>query len=156
MATKRHFFVISKELINYEEKNDVKFKAKDRRLISEKAIDAIYKRSAKKGIDKTGKKFVAYEKSYAKKKGKKKVDLVLSDRLLNSMGLLQNKPGRIVIGYDKNDDRNTGVADGNIRGTYGQSSPIPGKARDFLGLPYKDLQAIIEIVGANVQDRDNG
>ena len=132
-----------------------KFKPKDRVLVAEKVIDSILKRTLEKGKDKNNKKFVPYEKPYAKKKGQTAVDLVLNFKMLPALQLLQNKAGKVVVGF-KNGSKQNAKADGNIRGTYGQKKPIPGKARDFLGVPTKALNAIIEIVGADIEDKDNG
>jgi len=136
------------------------FKPKDRARVADKAIDSIVKRTVEKGKDKNNKKFVAYTKDYAKQKGQRRVDLVKSFSMLTNIQQLQSSKGRIVIGFTKGSKEN-GKADGNIRGTFGKSKPItrddkqaPG--RDFLGLPTKALNAIIEIVGAGIEKKDKG
>jgi hypothetical protein len=85
-----------------------------------------------------------YTKAYAKKKGQTSpVDLELDGDMLAAMKTLTSKKGSITIGYEKGtkDERK---AEGNIRGTYGQPSPIPGKARPFLDILKKDLQNILD------------
>ena len=143
MATKWQRFVINVPL---------DFKPKHRKEVAEKAIDSIVKRTVEKGRDKNNKKFVAYTKAYAKSKGQRRVDLVKTFSMLPSIQELSSRPGKIIVGF-KNGTKENGKADGNIRGTYGQPKPIPGKARDFLGLPPKALNAIIEIVGAGVEPK---
>lgn len=102
------------------------------------------------GLDKNNEKFSAkknggYTDAYAKLKGvgKNDVDLLLSGEMLSELKVLNIKPGEIEIGY-KGSKELIGKVDGNIRGTYGQSEPIPGKARDFLGIDAEDVDVIID------------
>lgn len=117
-----------------------KFKPAQREQIAQEVIDFIIKRTTI-GNDKKNKPFVRYEKDYEKKKGQKNVDLVLSFDMLSSLHLLSHKKGNVRIGFT-NGTKQNGKADGNIRGTYGQSAPIPGKARDFLGIYKKDVKQL--------------
>lgn len=116
--------------------------------VATKAIDEIVRRTQELSIDKKGKAFPAYSESYKKSNAFKfagkssKVDLKLSNEMMNSIVMLNQKKGEITIGFQRGDDRNNGVAEGNIKGTYGQSSPIRGKKRDFLGLPQSELRKI--------------
>lgn len=110
-------------------------------------IDHIIKRS-KAGKDKNNKNFPGYSEGYTdsfdfKLAGKgKNVNLTLSGEMLNSIEILETKKGEITIGIPKDDDFNNAKAEGNIKGTYGQSSPIRGKKRDFMGISRKDLSSI--------------
>lgn len=104
-----------------------------------------------KGVDKDGAKFPGYSKEYMKSldfkiAGKSKsVDLQLSGDMLAAIKALKTTRNWVEIGFEKGSEENA-RADGNIRGTYGKSSPIPGKARDFLGISEKELVKIIKYV----------
>lgn len=115
----------------------------DREQVASEIIDFIIDRS-KQGKNKNGRNFPKYTKEYAKFKGVSRdaVDLTLDDEMLNEMQLLSHKSGELLIGYERGSDENA-KADGNIRGTYGKPSPIPGKARDFLGISKTQLQRIV-------------
>lgn len=141
------------------------YSPEQRKIIAEEIIDYIVKRS-KSGKDKDEKSFPKYSQSYKKSKdfeiaGKKgkPVNLTLSDEMLNALKLLSHRNGEITIGFDKDDDRNNGVAEGNIKGTYGNLKPLRGKKRDFLGItaskkaeiqdkyPLKNKRKLSEAVG---------
>lgn len=120
----------------------------EREAIVGDVIRTIQKRT-KQGLDKDGKPFPKYTKAYTKSQDFKiagktsKVDLVLSGDMLDSIELLKNAP-KTVVGFERGSTEN-GKADGNIRGTYGQDSPIDGGkyARDFLGLTKAELKSIL-------------
>jgi hypothetical protein len=103
------------------------------------------------GKDKDGRKFPGYSKSYKesldfKVAGKSsKVDLQLSGDMLAALSVLDKTSRSVTIGFENGSEENA-KADGNIRGTYGQSKPIPGKARDFLGITDAELSKIINLV----------
>lgn len=112
-------------------------------------IDFIVNRT-EKGIDKNGEKFPKYSASYVNSndfknagKSKGKVNLTLSKEMLNSIELLSEKSGELVVGFDKGDKELNGKAEGNIVGSYG-GEPDPKKARDFLGIADKDLDRIVK------------
>lgn len=94
----------------------------------------------------TGREFKLpkYTKAYAQKKGvgEGEVDLVLSADMFNGMKVLNQTPDSVTIGFQAGTQENA-KAEGNQKGTYGQSKPIPGKARPFLGLPENKLKEII-------------
>lgn len=115
----------------------------DREQVAFEIIDFIIDRS-KQGKNKNGRPFPRYTKEYAKAKGvgRGDVDLTLEDEMLEAMDLISHKSGELLIGYERGSDENA-KADGNIRGTYGKPSPIPGKARDFLGITKTQLQRIV-------------
>jgi hypothetical protein len=124
-----------------------KYKPDEREAIAYEIIEKIVERT-QKGLDKKGENFKGYSKSYMKSldfqiagKGKKP-DLTLSGDMLAEMKLLKHKSGEIVIGYEKGSTENA-KAEGNILGTYGQSSPIRGKKRDFLGASRDEMQKIL-------------
>lgn len=71
------------------------------------------------------------------------VDLSLSGDMLDSLDLLSSQRGQVRIGFQNGSDENA-RADGNIRGTYGQDKPIPGKARPFLNLTKEEIASVLE------------
>lgn len=104
------------------------------------------------GKDKNNRPFKEYSDSYkesldfkiAGKKGKP-VNLQLSGDMLAALSVLDKTSRSVTIGFENGSEENA-KADGNIRGTYGQSKPIPGKARDFLGITIKELTDIIKFI----------
>lgn len=131
-----------------------------RDALAQEVIDFIIQRS-KDGKDKNNKPFPGYSEQYVKSldfkiagKSKGKVNLTLSEEMLQSLSLISSKAGEILIGYDKgNKDLNAKV-EGNVLGTYGRSTPIKGKARDFLGIKKEDLSGLIKKV-SNKDDAKN-
>lgn len=112
-------------------------------------IEAVKQRS-ERGISKDGKKFPKYSKEYIKSldfknahKSADEINLTLSGDMLASIKILKKEKGKIVIGFEKGTEENA-KADGNIRGTYGTGSENPKKARDFLGLPDRELQKLLD------------
>ena len=124
----------------------------EREAIAQDVIDLIIERS-QAGKDRDGKKFKSYTKDYAAQKGvgRSEVDLTLSSEMLNSIELISSRSGKVIIGFENGSQENA-KADGNIRGTYGQSEPIPGKARDFLGVRDSELKRILK--NYPIQDRE--
>jgi hypothetical protein len=121
--------------------------------ISQEIIDYVIKRTQEgKGIGSkpwSGNASVyskAYENSLDFKiAGKKKgqvVNLTLSGDMLSLLDTLSVNKGKIVIGYPSGDSVN-GKVEGNVKGTYGQKSPIPGKARNFMGITKTELREIL-------------
>lgn len=106
------------------------------------------------GKDKNNRPFKEYSDSYkesldfkiAGKKGKP-VNLQLSGDMLAALEHLKKYDTNrsIVVGF-KNGSEENAKADGNIRGTYGNPSPNPKKARDFLGITIKELTDIIKFI----------
>lgn len=96
------------------------------------------------GLDKEDKKFARYTKKYADEKGvsTSEVDLLLSGDMLSELKPLRITSNGVEIGY-KGSKELVGKVEGNILGTYGQPDPIPGKARDFLGINDSDVDVII-------------
>lgn len=130
MATKHQFVTIP---------IDPDFTRQERVAISADVIKFMIKRS-KSGRAVNNRGFPPYSKGYFKRG---LVDLTLSDTMLKAMRLLATREGELDIGY-VDGTRENGKADGNQRGTYGRRSPIPGKARKFLGITQKDLNVILK------------
>ena len=121
-----------------------------REQIGAKVIEDIQKRTDK-GLDKEGRAFPKYTKGYkesddfqAAGKGSK-VNLRLSSEMMDSLSLIENTDGRITVGYNKGDEV-AGRVEGNVIGSYGDSTGHADKARDFLGVPAKRLRLIIREV----------
>ena len=124
-----------------------KFSKDDRIAIASEIIDHIKDRTQNAGkgfYQDTGRErnFPRYSKAYAKFKGSGHVDLTLSEQMLSAMRLLSDKSDSLLIGF-ANGTKENSKAEGNALGSYGRS-PDPGKARPFLGLTQKDLNAIIK------------
>ena len=76
-------------------------------------------------------------------KNKNRIDLTLTGDMLASIEYLKKKKDNVLqIGFKRGDQEN-GKADGNIRGTYGNPSPIRGKKRNFLGITTQELKEIL-------------
>lgn len=120
----------------------------ERQAIATEVVDFIVKRS-KDGLDKDNKPFKGYSESYKKSldfkiagKSSGDVNLTLSGDMLGALDILNHKKGELIIGYENGSEEN-GKADGNIRGTYGNSKSV-GPKRDFLGIAKKDLKLILD------------
>ena len=127
--------------------------AEERREVADRVIAFISDRS-KHGWNVYGRdwsgKAGEYSAGYAKKKGVSTdgpVDLSDSHEMLDGMQYFPSlsPTGEITIGYKKGTTLER-KAEGNIKGTYGRDSPIPGKARPFLDILKKDLRDIIDEV----------
>lgn len=119
-----------------------KYSKEERLAIATEVIDYIVERT-QSNKDYRNAPFKPYSKSYKnstdfKAAGKSsKVDLTLSGDMLDSLKIIKEKRGEIVIGFT--DKQEAGKAEGNIEGTYGQSRQV-GPKRNFLGLSKKDLK----------------
>jgi hypothetical protein len=124
------------------------YTSEERRAIAAEILGRIVERTRDEGKGVNGRTFPGYSAAYKdslefKIAGKgKMVDLTLSSEMLDEIQLLTHSKGKITLGYDAGDPIN-GKVEGNRLGTYGQASPIPGKARDFLGISKTDLQKIL-------------
>jgi hypothetical protein len=122
------------------------YSPEEREAIAVKVIDQIVKRT-QSGKDKNGEPFAPYSGEYRRSQNFKiagkgsKVDLTLSGDMLDSIRVLTNQPGKVTIGFERGTTEN-GKADGNIRGTYGQSASV-GPKRDFLGITKEELRGIL-------------
>ena len=128
-----------------------KLPPRQRDRLADLIIDHIIRRT-EKGIDKDGSRFPGYSKGYVESldfkiagKSKSKIDLTLSGDMLASMELLKDTERKLTIGFERGSEENA-RADGNIRGTYGQSSENRKKARDFLGLEPGALDKLVKRV----------
>lgn len=124
----------------FEIELDKSYGPSDREAIAQEIIDEIITRT-ENGLDADNKRFIGYSKSYAKEKGQSNVDLTFSGEMLAEIRLLQNKSGKIRIGFDKSYD-GIGKVEGNVLGTYGNDKPI-NKGRNFLGITDSDLRSIL-------------
>jgi len=133
-------------------KIDKKYNRTERLAIASDIIDHVIERT-QDGKDKNGNTFRSgYSKSYAnspegKAAGKRAgstPDLTLTTEMLSRLRLLEHSTGELVIGYDSKDSRFLGKVEGNIRGTYGNPSPIPGKSRDFLDINQEQLTKLLK------------
>jgi len=120
----------------------------ERRAIAQEIVEMIRKRTAD-GKDRRSNPFPNYSLAYRQSldfknagKSASAVNLTLSGDMLGALDVLSEKPGAVMIGFQNGTEENA-RADGNIRGTYGQPSPIPGKRRDFLGLTQAELKMIL-------------
>lgn len=136
---------------------------RQRQAVGLEIIEHIKKRTSK-GLDKSGNpwkgKAGTYSKSYKKSldfkvAGKSNiVNLELSSEMLNSMKVISHRKGELLIGYDKSNKELNGKVEGNRKGTYGRSSPIRGKARDFLGIERKKLTEIQNRYDFRIEDKE--
>lgn len=120
-------------------------KPKDRVALSDAIINYIQNRTLD-GVDKNLEKFVKYTTGYARHKGVgvNDVDLTFAGEMLLDLKLLSHKAGELTIGFEKGSESNA-KAEGNIKGTYGQPSPV-NKGRDFLGINDDELAALMDNV----------
>lgn len=116
------------------------YSPEERQAIALEIIDYVVSRT-ERGLDKNNEKFAKYSKTYAKEKGQSNVDLTFSGDMLAELQLLQEKSGKIRVGYDKSYD-GLGKVEGNILATYGNDRPVT-KPRDYLGITEKDLEMIL-------------
>ena len=109
-----------------------------RQIIADDLISVIVERTTSGYGVENGKsvKFKKYSKAYAKKTGKKQVNLDESGGMLNSIHLIDSTSRSIEIGID---DDHAPQAHGHMTGQYGQG-PLP--RRSFLGLTDQDLKKI--------------
>lgn len=118
--------------------------------VADLIIERIVNRT-QQGKDKDGQRFSSYSQAYKesldfKIAGKSNfVDLQLSGDMLAALSILDKTSRSVTIGFERGSEENA-KADGNIRGTYGKSKPIPGKARDFLGISERELKRIVDDV----------
>ena len=135
-----------KKRIKFPEKYKGKFNPEERKAIAEDIKEFIGDRTSA-GKDVNNRKFPGYSKEYAKKKRSANVDLRLTGemlKILEELGTLKtDRANEVTIGYERG-SRVEGKVEGNRKGTYGRSRPIPGKKRDFLGLTQKDLKEILD------------
>ena len=128
--------------------------ATKRQLLAREVIDFIVERT-QNGMDKNNESF---KKAYNTKSGNyskgyknsldysiagksDKIDLTLSGDMLADLSMVDDRPGKMVIGYHRGYS-DMGKVEGNVLGTYGQSSPV-SPPRDFLGITQQDLERIV-------------
>lgn len=120
--------------------------------LADLVIEHIYDRT-NQGKDVNGGKLkpgysAAYANSLAGQVGGKKKgatpNMQLSGDMLAAMTLLEQKPGKILIGWD--DETERAKAEGNIIGSYGQPEANPRLARPFFGIKASKLRELIDAV----------
>lgn len=120
------------------------YSVEEREAIALKIIDKIIQRT-KSGKDKDNKTFPKY--ATGPDKGKTP-NLTLTGDMLDLLSVVRNASAKVQIGYssETTDDETLGKVEGNVRGTYGQPTPIKGGkyARNFLGITESDLQKILK------------
>lgn len=114
-------------------------------------------------IDKNGKAFKPYSKSYVEsfefmvaEKSQSDVNLQLTGDMLASMEVLESPPGKVVVGY-RVDSPYAGQVEGNVIGSYGGTAN-KSHARDFLGVTPSQLKLLIATVnntGIQQEERVN-
>jgi len=121
----------------------------EREAIGQEIVDFIRDRVQNRNLDKKNRELAAYSDAYARSldfkiagKSKNDVNLTLSGDMLGALTVLSQKKGSILIGWENGTPENA-KADGNIRGTYGQSKQV-GPKRDILGLTKEDLAQILD------------
>jgi len=122
-----------------------------RDAIADAIIEYIRSRS-EAGIANNGNPFPKYSKEYIKSldfkiagKKKNKVNLTLSGDMLAAIQVLKDRRDRLTIGFKKGTEE-ADKAEGNQLGTYGQPSPISGKARPFLGFVGEERKKLQQII----------
>jgi hypothetical protein len=105
------------------------------------------------GLDKEDNRFARYTEKYAELKGvsRGEVDLLLSGEMLTELKPLRVTADGVEIGY-RGSRELIGKVEGNILGTYGKPEPIPGKARDFLGIDDDAVDVIISAYREEIDD----
>ena len=63
--------------------------------------------------------------------------------MLVELDVLKVDSEGVTIGYEMGSDQ-WAKAKGNILGTYGNKTPIPGKARNFLGIEPSEIKQILK------------
>ena len=125
---------------------------KDQRIeVGDLIVERIVARTDK-GIDVDGEKFVGYSKAYQDSlnfkiagKSKGNVNLQLSGDMLAALQVLKQDGNKLTIGFERGTEENA-IADGNIRGTYGQQKANSFKSRDFLGISDTELVKIVKTI----------
>lgn len=130
------------------------------REIGEELINFVIDRS-KDGKGKDGKAFPKYSKAYINSidfelagKSPDEINLTLSSEMLDSMTVLEATGKKIKFGFEEGDSRNNGVAEGNIIGSYGQSSGNARKARNFMDLSSNEVSRILDKFPVEKQKED--
>ena len=87
--------------------------------------------------------FPEYNDEYRKamKGNQRRVDLTLSEEMLDSIEVLKITGRKVTLGFEAGSEQNA-KAEGNQIGSYGRS-PNPKKARPFLGLTDTEADAIL-------------
>jgi hypothetical protein len=132
------------------------YSASERRAIADELIDVMIDQAKsgrgialeEPGIADRRKRFPGYSETYVNSldfniagKSKGSVDLTLSGDMLGAIQLLDHEDGKLIIGFEPGSENDR--AEGNILGTYGQDTPNPSKARNFLGVTRGELKQVL-------------
>jgi hypothetical protein len=128
------------------------FTAAQRKEVGSRVVQEIIKRTQDEHKDKKNKPFAKYSKEYKSSldfkiagKNPSEVNLTLSGDMLSDLDVIEHGIGYVDIGYDSG-YFGAGKVEGNVIGSYGDSTGHPSKARNFLGMPKTDLNDIISEV----------
>lgn len=125
-----------------------------------KEVAEFVRQRSESGLNVRNRPFPKYSKAYKDSldftnAGKtSQVDLTLSGDMLIDLDVISNRSDKIIIGYEKGSESNA-KADGNNRGTYGKSKPIPGKKREFMGISQVDYNNIVRGVRSRYGTEDD-
>ena len=126
-----------------------------REMFTKRVIDRIVERTSESGVDRNGKKFAPYSKSYMQSDVFKiyskssKVNLELTGEMLSSMRGLDKAQSIIIQMVDQ---ENKAKASGHV---YGIRKKGGGKViRDFLGLPQDEESKLFEETLLEFQDEN--
>jgi hypothetical protein len=128
--------------------NGSRYSREEKIAIANEILIYIRERSLK-GKDKDESDFPTYSKEYMNSldfknvKTGKKPNLTLSGDMLAAMDIIAVEGSKVTIGYNEGDPE-ADRAEGNIRGTYGQSRGSKDKARNFLGIRPDILKALVD------------
>lgn len=117
----------------------------DRIALGQDIIQHIIKRT-QSGISASGDRFTEYSKAYAQWKGvpRKKVDLTLTEGMLEAIKVLTQRPGKVTVGFDAGTFEND-KAEGNQK--------VMG--RPFLGISQAELKALVREYKAEREDLED-
>ena len=116
-----------------------------RERIGQELIARVQKRTLS-GIDKRGKGFKGYSKSYKEQTGKgNPPDLAVSGRMLQRMRVIDSEPEGLTISWSEGLKKIRLRAENHIHGV-----TLP--RRDFLGLPDKEIRSVVVEFEDEVED----
>ena len=140
--------ILNKKNIQFTVKLDNRYNESERSAIAQEIIDYIKTQTAKGKSPITGKSFNKYSSAYKNsldfknaKGSSSKVNLRLSGDMIASIGVLENKDGSLIIGYDESDSE-AEKAEGNQIGSYGNSHGSKKLAKPFIGIKKDALEFI--------------
>lgn len=135
-------------LAEFKLPKDLNLSDSEMQALGREIIDHVVDRT-RRGLNEKGNPFPGYSEEYQNSATFKalgqdpaNVDLSLSLDMLNAIEVVEIRNNAIIYGFsDSNPEQPK--AEGNILGTYGQDSPIRGKARPFLGITRRERSQIL-------------